>query len=183
MTRVPHAHGVVKALRVVRAAADKSLKGLNHAASQRMAKGDYATAETLAAKGKEIRQFQAEADALRKRWRELCGGGGHAGKKATTALWLYYQPILQALLQAGGESRWTELEPHVERLMAPSLQPGDRAAASRGRQRWQVMLRRARKLLTAEGWIEDAGGKLWRVTEAGRKAADQPLGKDPVPCK
>lgn len=153
------------------------------AASQRMAKGDYATAEALAARGKEIRQFQSEVEALRKRWREVCGGGGRAAKKPTTPLWAYYQPILQGLLQAGGECRRTDLEGHVERLMSASLQPGDCAATARGRERWRTMVRRARKPLMAEGWIEDGIGKLWRITDAGRRAAEQPMAKESAPPK
>lgn len=179
MKRIPHARGVAKALRSVRAAAQKSLKGLNQAASQRMAKGDYTTAETLAAKGKEIRQFQSEIEALRKRWREVSGAGNRAAKESATPLWVYYQPILQGLVQAGGECRRAELEAQVERLMAASLQPGDRGAMARGRERWRVMVRRARRALVAEGWIKDGSGKLWRITDAGRRAAEQPVGKDP----
>ncbi|HVQ74447.1 MAG TPA: winged helix-turn-helix domain-containing protein [Candidatus Binatia bacterium] len=177
MKRVPHAQGVVRALRSVRAAAQKSLKGLNLAASQRMAKGDYTGAETLAARGKEIRQFQSEVEVLRKRWREVCGAGSRAEKKTTTALWVYYQPVLQALVQAGGECRRTDLETHVERIMGPSLQPGDRVVVSRGRERWRVMVRRARRPLTAEGWVQSGAGKLWKITDAGRRAAEQPITK------
>ncbi len=40
-----------------------------------------------------------------------------------------------------------------------------------GRQRWTIMIRRARKHLTAEGWLEMGGGKKWRITPEGRKAA------------
>lgn len=170
MKKIPHAHGVSRAIRSVSVAARKTLKGLNVAAGQRMAKGDYATAEALAAKGKEIRHFQEEVEALRKRWREVSDGGGGAGKAAATPLWLYYQPILQALTQAGGECRRSDLEPRVARLMSASLKAGDR---------WQVMIRRARKPIAAEGWIEVGTGKLWRITPAGRRAAEQPIGKDP----
>lgn len=179
MKRIPHSEGVIKALRSVRAAAQKSLKGLNVAASQRMARGDYATAEILAAQGKEIQQFESEVEALRKRWREVCGGEGREEKRPTTPLWAYYQPILQGLVQAGGECRLTDLEAHVERLMSASLKPGDSVPTARGRERWRVMVRRARKPLIAEGWIEDGSGKLWRITDAGRRAAEQPSGKDP----
>jgi hypothetical protein len=168
--KIPHAQGVSTAIRSVRVAGKKALKGLNLAAGQRMAKGDYATAEALAAKGKELRQFQEEIESLRKRWREVSGGGGGAGKKTVTPLWLYYQPILQALAQAGGECRRAELELCVERAMGASLKTGDR---------WQVMIRRARKPLTAEGWIEPGTGKLWRITPSGRRAAEQPMSKDP----
>ena len=102
MKRIPHARGVAQALRSVRAAADRSMKGLNQAASIRMTKGDYVTAEMLVAKGKEIRQFQSEVETLRKRWRGVCGAGSHAAKKSVAPLWVYFQPILQGLVQAGG---------------------------------------------------------------------------------
>jgi hypothetical protein len=163
---------------LVRAAATKSLKALNHAAGQRMAKGDYATAELLAAKGKEIRQFQLEVEALRGRWREVCGTGGRGVKQSVTPLWSYYQPALRALVQAGGQCRRTDLEERVERLMSASLQPGDRQGMARGRERWRVMLQRVRRALVAEGWIEDGVGAAWRITEAGRLAAEKPISRD-----
>jgi len=82
--RVPHAQGVDKALRSVRLAAEKALKGLNQAAGQQMSKGDYTAAEALAAKGKEIRQFLAEVEAVRKRWREVRGAA--AGARGSRSL-------------------------------------------------------------------------------------------------
>ena len=62
--------------------------------------------------------------------------------------------------------------------MSSSLQPGDRTGTGRGRERWQVMVRRARKPLITEGWIEAGTGKLWKITEAGRRAAEQPMDKE-----
>jgi hypothetical protein len=175
MTRIPHARGVGKALRGVKGAIVRSVKGLNQAASQRMAKGDYATAETLVAKGKEIRLFQAEVEALGKRWREVTRGSKSSSGGTESPLWAYYQPILQALVESGGECRRNELEPLVERLMSAALQPGDRQAMARGRERWRVMIQRARKALVSEGWIEARSGKDWRITDAGRRAASKPL--------
>lgn len=178
MKRVPQTNDVLAALREVRAAAQKALKGLNQTASQRMAKGDYATAELLVAKGKEIQQFQAEIDQLRKRWLEVSRIGTPSGKKTATPLWMYYQPILQALVQAGGECRRAEVESRVEKLMGPTLQLSDRDAMAGGRERWQVMIQRARKALVAEGWIEDGTFLVWRITSAGRQAARRPAPKD-----
>ncbi len=178
MKRIPHAREVTQALRSVRAAAQKALEGLNQAASQRMAKGDYVGAEALAAKGKEVRQYQSEVEALQKRWREVCGGGGRVSKQSVTALWVYFQPILQALAQVGGECRRAELETHVERLMSATLQSSDRDAMARGRERWRVMVRRARRHLVAEGWIEGRAGPAWRITDTGRQAAEKQIGKD-----
>lgn len=177
MTRVPHAQGVSKAIRLVRVAAKKALKGVNRVASQRMSRGDYATAETLAAKGKEIRQFETEIEALRHRWRVVCDAGGRGTKKSATPLWSYYQPVLKALVEVGGVALRSDLETGVVRLMSAMLQPGDREPLGRGSERWQVMIRRARKHLVHEGWIEDRSGKTWRITDAGRRAAERPVGK------
>lgn len=178
MKRIPNAREVGQALNAVRAAAKRALRGLNQSAGQLMAKGDYAGAEALAAKGREVQQFQSEVDALRKRWRTLRGTGGDSGptRQGTTPLWAYYQPILKSLSAAGGESRIAELEVEVERILVGALQPGDRRETGQGRERWQVMIRRARKHLVAEGWIADKPGPVWRITETGRRAAEKPLG-------
>jgi Mrr N-terminal domain len=178
--RIPHARGVDKALRSVRLAAQRALKGLNQAAGQQMSKGDYTAAEALAVKGKEIRQFQAEVEVVRKRWREVCGAGSRSSKKSVTPLWAYYQPVLKAIVHIGGECRRTDLEAQVARLMAESLQAGDRVAMARGSERWQIMVRRSRKALVAEGWIEDQSGPVWRITDAGRRAAEKPIGESGI---
>lgn len=176
MKRIPDARAVDRALRATRAAVKQALKGLNQAAAQQMARGDYSAAEALAQRGREIQQFQAQVDALHKCWRDLRGGGHQTSdKKSGTALWSYYQPILRALAEAGGEARRRDLEPAVERLMSETLKPPDREPMARGLERWQVMIRRARKHMAAEGWIDDGAGPVWSITDTGRRAASKPL--------
>ena len=179
MKRIPHARDVGKAFQSVRAAVKHALNGLNQAAGQVMAKGDYAAAEALAAKGREIQQFQAEVGALHMRWRELSGGAPGSAKSPKTPLWAYYQPILKALSELGGEARRIDLEAPVERLMADRFQPGDRQQMAGGHERWQIMIRRVRKHLVAEGWIEEGSGSVWRITDAGRRGAE----KSPGTCE
>jgi hypothetical protein len=58
------------------------------------------------------------------------------------------------------------------------LQLGEPDALAGGYESWRVMIRRARKHLVAEGWIEDRTGPIWRITEAGRKAAVRRIGKE-----
>jgi Mrr N-terminal domain len=154
------------------------MKGLNQVASQRMGKGDYVTAQRLATKGTQVHEFLSEVDRLRTRWSEVCERG-EVSKKPITALWLYYQPILRALANLGGQGRRSDLEAQVERTMATSFQSGDRVPLAGGRERWRVMIQRARKPLLAERWIERGGGPTWRITDAGRKVAEKPLNKDP----
>jgi Mrr N-terminal domain len=174
MKRTPHSAGVTQAMRSVRTAAQKSLKGLNQIASKQMAKGDYAAAETLAAKGREIRQFQSEIDALIRRWREVCSLGRSPAKQSNTPLWVYFQPILQALVRAGGECRRADLEARVEGLISASPAERDLRAWPASRDQWRLMIQRARRHLVNEGWIENRPGPIWRITEAGRKAAEKP---------
>lgn len=177
MTRIPNNRGVDRALHSLRVELRTALKGVDRTAGQIMAKGDYAGAEALAGKGREVREFTTQVEELRKRWRAVSGRGSSDGKKLSstrTPLWTYYQPILRALRDAGGEARRTDLESLVERILAATLQPADRDQMSGGRERWKVMIHRARRHLVAEGWIEDRSGATWHITAAGRKAAEQP---------
>ena len=173
MTRIPLVKGVTKAMRQVRDAAQRSLNALNRAASQRMAKGDYATAESLAAKGKEVKSFFAEIDSLRQRWNEISGTKRQDKKGGEpTPLWMYYQPILQAVIQNDGECRRTDVESSDGRLMRDVLNAKDNEELFQGKERWRFSVRRARKHLVQEGWLEDTRGKMWVITEAGRRAAE-----------
>jgi hypothetical protein len=147
-------------------------------AGQLMAKGDYEGAQSLAAKGRSMMEFQADLDALRDKWRALRGFGDDGRLVGTrTPQWQYFQPILQALIELGGEGPRSEIEPVVERLMGDVLQAGDRVPNARGHQRWQVMIRRAHKHLVSEGWLEPHRGRAWRITDAGQEAAKGPAGK------
>jgi hypothetical protein len=124
--KVPHAQGVTRALRSVRTATKRTLKGLNEVAGQRMAKGDYVTAEALAAKGREIRQFVQQADELLRAWRGLSGRGAKtagASKGETTPLWAYYQPILKAIVALGGECARDDIETAFQKSSDGFLQP------------------------------------------------------------
>jgi hypothetical protein len=157
----------------MRTAVRKAIKGLNQKAGSYMAKGDYTAAEALAAKGRALHQFTTEVEALRKRWKEVRSGGQKSGKRDVTPLWGFYQPILRALAQSGGQAAIRDLETGVEAVMGATLLPGDHAQLSRGRERWRVMVQRARKHLVSEGWIENRRGAKWSITESGRRAAEK----------
>ena len=173
--KIPHGPGVARALRNARTATTKALTGLNRVAGQRMAKGDYSSAEALAAKGREIAQFDQQLKDLLATWRTLSGRratGGRSSAGEVTPLWGYYQSILKAIVEAGGECHRDAIEAAFEGSAGGFLQPGDRVPMSGGRTRWKVMIRRARKHLRSEGWIDDEVSTIWRITPAGRKAAE-----------
>ena len=133
--KIPHAQGVTRAIRSVHTATKKTLKGLNEVAGQRMAKGDYAAAETLATKGRELRQFLQQSEELLRTWRGLSGWGAKAAgtsKGETTPLWAYYQPILKAIVAAGGECSRDDIEAAFEESSDGFLQAADRPPCSEG---------------------------------------------------
>ncbi len=172
MARIPDGKKVSKAL----GAADKAIKACLHAVNQdaakRMGRGDYAGAQNLASIGTEVQNFRREVEALRGKWNAIGGTSEQTGgNNTTTPLWAYYQPILQALANLGGEARRADIEPQVEQLMKPRFQAGDCEPVSHGRNRWQSMIRKAHRHLVKEGWIEDRMGKVWKITPAGRQAA------------
>lgn len=72
---------------------------------------------------------------------------------------------------AGGECVRSDIESALE--ADGFLKTADRGPMPGGRERWKVMIRRARKPLRVEGWIEDGVSTKWRVTEEGRKTANR----------
>lgn len=174
MKKIPYSQGINQAFRGMQKAVKKSLKGLNAAAGQRMARGDYEGANELAGMGRDLVAFRSEVEALRKRWLTLNSTRKEVENRERTPLWEFYQPILKALEQVGGEGRVPDIVPLVERFMGPKFKPRDRYKLARGKERWEVMIKRARKHLTSEGWIEKRYGPVWKITEAGKKAAAAP---------
>jgi Mrr N-terminal domain len=172
MAKLPGSVQVEKALKNVSREINLSLKLINSHAGKLLQKGDYAGAETLVEKAKQVGTFRTEVEVLRGRWKELRGSSNPLPAKEQTPLWEYYQPILDALIANGGQSTAPELEPLVQQAMAAKLQPGDLDMMAGDRTKWQVMIKRARRPMVKEGWIEDGSGTTWRITKAGRKAGE-----------
>ena len=174
--KVPEIRKVTKALGVADKSIKACLRALNQNAAKLMTRGNYSGAQELASKGTEIQGFRSELESLRKKWAQIAGGNTEKGEKnSSTPLWAYYQPILQALVNLGGEARRPDIEPQVEQLMRQNFQPGDHDPVSRGRSRWQIMIKRAHRHLIKEGWLENGAGKLWKITATGRQAAKAEL--------
>lgn len=172
MKAVPKSRGVDQQFKSLTKAIGASLDALNQEAARFMAQGKYEQADAMAQKGREIQAFIGEVEGYRKHWRDLSKGSPRSrAKGAKTPLWAYYQPILKALDELGGQARKHDFEPVVERLMASTFEASDHDRMSGGRERWQVMIARSRKHLTQEGWLDPKGGAVWRITSAGRKAA------------
>lgn len=170
--KIPEARKVTQALAEVDNSLKTCLEALNQNAAKLMARGNYGGALGLASMGEDIQIFRAEADALRKKWDRIGGNDKENDEKHfVTPLESYYQPILRALIDFGGEARRSEIESRVGQLMKDRFEPGDYDPMSQGRSRWQLMIGRAHGFLVKEGWLERRAGRFWRITAAGREAA------------
>jgi hypothetical protein len=62
----------------------------------------------------------------------------------------------------------------VEARLRGVLLEGDLDLSVRGAPRWHGTLRKARRAMSGEGWLEPDGGRIWRITESGRRIASVP---------
>lgn len=173
MKRVPNSTDVTRSFRAAIKGLRAAQKGLSDAAGKLMKRGRYSDAEMMVDKGRELQAFQNELSMVSGRWKEIqkLQAGQSEPASAATPLWGFYQPILRALHELGGKASRIELEPVVERMMRASFLSGDTTPTSGGKQRWQAMIQRARKHVVEEGWLENGGGLLWRLTEEGQRIA------------
>jgi hypothetical protein len=81
--------------------------------------------------------------------------------------------IARFLVAQGGKESLSDLEAEFLRQMESRLRVGDRSHMADGRERWQVMIRRAHKHMVKEGWLSSGSSKLWEITAAGRQVAEK----------
>lgn len=177
MKRIPRGREVEQSLVVVVREVKAALKDLNQQAASLMERGDYDGAMAMAKMGRLLSGFQAKVSALRSEWRALRSKAKNKGieKEETTPLWKYFQPIAKALLELGGRARRHDLEKILASLLEGQFLSGDLAPTARGVPRWKVMVRRARRPMVSEGFLEEAKGPWWRITTAGRRLAHKDL--------
>ena len=88
-------------------------------------------------------------------------------------LWRYYVPTLRALTELGGFARRENIEKHMEVnvneiFIADGSSPGD---VPHG---WKNTIIGVLRAMEKEHFVQ-RDNKEWRITPAGRKAADVPL--------
>lgn len=175
MRRLAGARKVEQALTRVRWELKGALKELNQQAAKLMARGDYSGAGALAERGRTIAEFDGRVEALRREWRGLWAPrANQVEQESSTPLWEYYRLVRQALIGLGGEASRRDVEKHLAPRIGGLLKPGDLKPKGRtGRAGWQVILRRVRRPMVREKYLEDVPGKLWRITALGRQVAER----------
>lgn len=172
MSRIPGGSGVVRALRGVKKELKGALRQTHLLAAKMLSKGNYAGAQALVNVAQAMRNYAEEVESFSAKWKSLAGSaGGRATSEETTPLWSYYEMILQALSAENGRASSSNLFLRLEPIVGKALKPNDLEPMSTGRPRWQAMVKRARRHMVKEGFIEKGGGTDWRITAAGKRAA------------
>ena len=171
MSQIPHSQSVQKSIKSVENSCKKALKGINQKAGLLMSRGKYEDAQIMAEKGRSIQQFIAEVETLKDKWKDLSRSSVKKIKKEHLPQWEYYQPILKALVQLGGEANSTELEPVLEKLLIDKLKNEDRHKNPKGVEYWKTIAKKSRKHLVAEAWLENTKGTIWKITQKGRQTS------------
>lgn len=173
MKSIPGRVQVDRALKSTLREVKSAIKRVNQQASKLMSRGDYEGAQTMMELGRGVRDFQNEVEALRGRWRTLrISVQGTGGVKAeTTPDWKLYSPILRTLMANGGTMTWKAIEDALRSNSEFQPLPGD-LQVLRGKPRWVHTAHRARGGMVKEGFIEKRAGFEWRITPAGKKAAE-----------
>ena len=163
-------HALAEVARRIKAA----VKEFNQRAAVLVSRGRYASAEPVMETARSMRGFQDKMKVLRDEWRKLLRAAKPQGEiRDKTPLWEYYKPILEALVDLGGEANRQDFEKRVEPILASQMKAGDSKIGTTGIERWRFMIGIARKPMIKEGFLEPGIGKIWKVTVAGRRAAAQ----------
>jgi hypothetical protein len=172
MAKIPGGRVVAKGIIIVDRHVAEAIDALNLQAAAHMTKGRYDSAEAAAERARQVRDFRTHVQALRAKWKEILNPSDvESGASAGTPMWAFYRPILQALVELDGQGDRPAIESRVESAMRGTLTPRDLERSDKGEFRWQAMIRRARRHLAGEGWIEPGGRAVWRLTRTGAESA------------
>jgi len=142
----------------------------NQRAAELVSRGKYPTAEHLMQAAISMKGFRARIREFRNEWRQLLGGvRWHGNAKSKAPLWEYYQPILTALAGLDGKATRGELEQSIEPMLPAELKQSNNNTA--GTDAWKKKIRRARRPMIKEGFLEPGAGKMWKLTAEGKQAA------------
>lgn len=174
---IPRRREIRKAFKRTEREISLSLRALNIKAGNFAARGDYDRTQATMELAKRVQVFVEELEVFQKRFGQLGRGevAASPARKQVHPQWAYYLPIVQCLVELGGEADRGKLEEEFSRRCAGWLLPADLQPMANGNLRWEIMIRRAKKHMVAEGLISTPNTRIWRITSSGRKAAQEQL--------
>lgn len=158
-------------------------QSLNQQGSEAFLGGDYELARQLADRASQLEEFCDEVRALFREWKRLepiickqsareLGESGRLPRGLATPQEAFRRPLLEALVELGGEAPAAEVLALVEQKMQDKLNEFDwQPLPSDPRSvRWRRNVHWCRSGLAQEGLIRsDAPRGIWGITDRGRE--------------
>jgi restriction system protein len=147
--------------------------------------GDYEGARHIIERASRIAKFREKVQALQKEWESLCGkeessvqpikrtNRGHLPRGLRTPERAFQRPILEALVELGGEAPIGEVLKLVAKKMELQLNRYDREPLPSNPKivRWHNTAQWCRMVLVQEGLMRrDTPHRIWAISEEGREA-------------
>lgn len=180
---------VVVALDIVLEEVQAAIEDIAQRLAQAGTGEDFATAEGLADKGKQMKAFRDKVLALKGEWEQGLAKVSRARRRSKrrrsrkaassarkTPQEAFAKPVLRALLEMGGSARVARVLDRVGQMMATRLNERDREALPSNPKtiRWRNSAQWARLRLVEGGLLaSDSPRGVWRLTDQGKEAAVQ----------
>jgi hypothetical protein len=115
--KIPGKGEVDRALKQTQRQVKSALRQVNQLAGRLVARGDYTAAQSWVDIGRSITAFGSRVEALHLEWQGLHNDAPGQLSSERTPLWKYYRPILQTLVQLGGDATISQLEEKLVSLL------------------------------------------------------------------
>jgi hypothetical protein len=165
-----------EAFKLLREYADDRLESVRTQIKEAVNQGDYEQAEQYAKRAQALAQLRDDLDTLAERFDDLLESPdvtvetGRLPKGLKTPQGEYWVPILQTLVELGGQADINRVLERVRQVMADKLNKYDLATLSDGETpRWRNTAQWARNAMREEGLIRDDTARgTWAISEKGR---------------
>jgi len=158
---------------------------LNEQGSQAFQSGDYDLVKRTIEEGTRLQEFHTKVRELQKEWQRLAAGRlvrTRASKRRTSGERLprglrtpeeaFRRPILESLMELGGQAPMSKVLDLVEQKMKSILNEYDKQPLPSDPRspRWRNTAQWCRNTLVREGLLKgDSPHGVWEITEAGRR--------------
>ena len=188
MSKTPKTTDVDDALDLLAGEIREEIQRIRDEAASAVTKGDYETAKSVIEFAGHLEKFAEIVDKLVDEWNSIAkqhdiepepvkaivgkGYFGKARKGTITSHKDFYVPLLQALVDLGGNGKTQQVVDRVGKLMAGKLKPKDFETLSSSSEtiRWRNKVMWTRNTLVNElGYMKnDSPFGIWEISEKGR---------------
>ncbi len=183
---------VMAAFEILLEEMEAEIEFINKAGSKGFETRDYERAREALERAAQLTTFRDKVAALRGEWEALSPATvveeeeaerierrnlGRLRRGLRTREPLYFQPILQVLVQMGGAGKMGEILDRVEKAMKGVLKAVDYEplASDPDMLRWRNTAQWARNSMVQAGLLKGSSPRgVWEITEAGRKFVSTP---------